>query len=102
MIPHENIKKWYYSFTGQDKHKSDSVKIANIITSTLFVIVFAFVIFSFLTAVVSQRQNYDIEIELKGNITMPDYIHGFENITFDYIKIKGKADMPVYILRGLT
>ena len=100
MIPKETAKKWYYSFTRQNKNESDSVKITNIIMSTVLLLVFITVMYSLLSVVMSQRQIYDFEIELTGNMTMPDNIYGFDNMTFHNIKIKGKADIPVYKIKG--
>ncbi len=103
MIPHERIRKWAYSFTKQREKdtQSDAVKIANIITGSLFAIIFLVVVVFFFLNLLNQTQTYEIDIELSGNISLPNYIHGFENITFDNVKIKGYAEMPVYYLRGL-
>lgn len=103
MIPHETIKKAWYSFTDQkDKEpKSDNVKIANIVMSVSWLIVFFSLIIILFINVLTMTQEYEFEAELNGNITIP-YIDALENTTFDKVIIKGKAKMPVYYLKGLT
>lgn len=98
-IPHESVKKFVYRFTGQnDATNTEAVKITNIIMSVVFLCFMVTAIFSFMSVAMEQKQYYDVEIELSGNVSIP-YIDALENSTFDHIIIKGRAEMPVYRIK---